>query len=333
VQAVDLNLATRPFKNDTLLWVALLVAVTTLGWLTWWNVQTWRDHRMLVADLRQDQANIEERFDSLDQRDRRALRDIDRVDLAALSTKLEKANEVIRWKSFSWTQLFNLLERVQPYNVQMASVHPVFRGERSAARDEIEDLEQVPVSVEGTAKTLRDLLEFERNLIFDPHFDRVEPERFHTDENSGETIFRMRFLYDPRVGLEVDGGDGEAQPEEPQDGTTDEDTPGDEDAVPPAEAPADSVTVATAEDEPRADDADTAVPEPAQDSPLASDSLKKIRRDKRNRQQRPAEADALAGGVDSNAPEGPAGGRRGVKSRRGAAPGDIAADEGPEGGQ
>jgi hypothetical protein len=203
MQVVELNLATRPFKNDTLPWVGLAVAVGLLGYLSWWNVQTWQEHRTLLDEMRESQVNISARFDALDQRDRAALRDIEKVKLSVLNGKADKANEVIRWKAFSWTRLFNLLQEVQPWNVQMSSVHPVFRGDRRTARHSIEDFEQVPVSVEGLAKGLKDFLEFERELIFDPHFDRVEPENIATDDNSGETIFRLRFLYDPRVGSEL----------------------------------------------------------------------------------------------------------------------------------
>ena len=110
MQAVDLNLATRPFKNDTLLWVSLVVGVVLLGSLSWWNVTTWREHRRLLDNLRESQVSIGERFAALDRRDEEALRRVDAVDLPVLVTKADKANDVIRWKSFSWTRLFNLLQ-------------------------------------------------------------------------------------------------------------------------------------------------------------------------------------------------------------------------------
>jgi hypothetical protein len=204
VQAVDLNLATRPFKNDTLVWSGLVAALSVLAFVSWYNLQTWLENRALLADLRESQANLRQRFDGLEQRDSVAVRGIEQYDLPALDAKAEKANEVIRWKSFSWTRLFNQLEAVQPWDVQMSSIHPVFRTDGRGMRDEIEDPDQVPVSVEGTAKTLKDLLAFERELIFDPHFDRIEPESYANDELTGETVFRMRFLYDPRVTVEVE---------------------------------------------------------------------------------------------------------------------------------
>ena len=213
MQAVDLNLATRPFKNDTLLWSALVAALSVLTFVSWYNLQTWLENRALLGDLRESQASLRQRFDGLERRDSAAIRGIERHDLPALGAKTEKANEVIRWKSFSWTRLFNQLESVQPWDVQMSSIHPVFRTTGRGLRDQIEDPDQVPVSVEGTAKTLKDLLAFERQLIFDPHFDRIEPESYANDETTGETVFRMRFLYDPRVSVEEEEPEAEAQPE------------------------------------------------------------------------------------------------------------------------
>jgi hypothetical protein len=264
VQTVDLNLATRPFKNDTLLWASLVVAVVLLGSLSWWNVTTWREHRRLLDDLRESQVSIGERFTALDRRDDEALRRVEAVDLPVLVTKADKANDVIRWKSFSWTRLFNLLQEVQPWEVQMTSIHPVFRGDRRGARNQIEDLEQVSVSVEGTAKTLKDFLAFERELIFDPHFDRVEPDNTATDENSGETIFRVRFLYDPRVGDE-----GEIPADQI---ATDEG-----EAAAPEEAAGDLIERAQT-DEVDAPVASVGTPEPGESGELASGDLKKITR-------------------------------------------------------
>jgi len=237
VQSVDLNLASRPFKNDTLPWVGLVVAVLLLGAASWHNVDTWFQNRTMLADLEERQATIDRRLNELDRRGGDAVRRIDKMNLPALAMRSGKANEVIRWKSFSWTRLFNMLEDVQPANVQLTSIHPVFQGERGRSKDEVEDLEQVPVSVEGIAKDLRAFLGFERKLIASSHFDRIDPGTLATDDNTGERIFRMRFLYDPRIveqppeTEEAAGGEqGEPQPAETEPGAADEQaTPADVD--------------------------------------------------------------------------------------------------------
>ncbi len=203
MQPVDLNLASRPFKNETLPWLGLILAVGGLGCVTWLNLETWQEHRELLAGFQESRASLRGRLEEFDRRSREAMRGIDGYDLPALALKSEKANEVIRWKSFSWTRLFNQLQEVLPNDVQMSSVNPVFRDDRRRAQDSIEDLEKVPVMVEGTARTLEDFMNLERNLIADPHFSQLEPANWATDENSNETIFRLRFLYDPRVSSDL----------------------------------------------------------------------------------------------------------------------------------
>ena len=204
VQLVELNLASRPFKNDTILWIGFFTGLLLLGWATWWNVQSYNSHRALLAALQESNTSMRARFFALERRDGQALREIEGFDLSTLWLRSDKANEVIRWKSFSWTKLFNQLEKIQPWDVQMTSVHPVFRSTRLGDRGSIEDLEQVPVSVEGVAKNVKEYFKLQRALIFDPHFDRVDPANTSTDNNSGETVFRLRFLYDPRVVAETE---------------------------------------------------------------------------------------------------------------------------------
>ena len=76
----------------------------------------------------------------------------------------------------------------------MATIRPVFSFGRQGPHDRDNARGGIPVSVEGSAKSLQAFLEFERALIQDPHFDQIEPHRFNrTDGN--EIVFEMRFSY------------------------------------------------------------------------------------------------------------------------------------------
>ena len=192
MRALDLNLASRPFKNNTLLWGVYGLAVLLLVVFTTWNVRTYRRHAGWLKDLRVQNSvwDLEQR--DLEQRGRLAVSAVGRYDLKALFLQSNKANDVIRWKGFSWTRLFNRLEAVQPWEVRMISVIPLFHGQRGrSARLPTAETERSSVAVEGVAKDLRAFLELERALLLDPHFDRVEPERFDTTQNTGETAFQI----------------------------------------------------------------------------------------------------------------------------------------------
>ena len=130
-------------------------------------------------------------------RDDKALVGIRRFDLDELAVQAVKANDVIEWKAFSWTRLFNQLEELQPYRVKMLAVRPVFyAAERKTQHDEI-PRGAVPVHVEGIAEDLRKFLAFERALLQDPHFDEIEPEKTNKLVETGEIRFDLKFLYYP----------------------------------------------------------------------------------------------------------------------------------------
>lgn len=203
MQALELNLATRPFKNNAPLWLGLVGSVIALGAFTVFNLMTYGEYTSKMADLSERIGQVEAKRGELERREREAQRAIEGLDLDALTAKTIKANEVIRWKAFSWTRLFNLLQSVQPHSVQMTAIRPIFRADADAdGRQTVVSPEIVPVSVEGTARGLLDFLAFERALIDDPHFARPEPENTDTDEQTRETVFRLRFWYDPRVPLD-----------------------------------------------------------------------------------------------------------------------------------
>lgn len=199
MQSLDLNLASRPFKNNTLLWAGYLTATVALVAFSVWNVFSWRENVEGLADLEGRVSNIETRMRELDRREMAAQRGIEGYDLKSLAIQTAKANQVIDWKAFSWTRLFNLMERIQPYDVRMTSIRPVFRAQRRLDQlGMVTDPSQqtVPVSVEGLAKNFRAVRDLQQALMADIHFGRVLPERLQkTDQN--EYVFQLTFLYEP----------------------------------------------------------------------------------------------------------------------------------------
>jgi len=199
MQPLDLNLATRPFRNNTLLWVGYSVASVAFVVFTYWNVTSFTEHRRLLRDSRDEAMSAVNRRDELNKRNVDANRATDEdYDIQGLGAQADKANEVIEWKAFSWTRLFNRMERAQPWNVRLASIRPVFRSERGQGGAEFSGVgrKSLPVVVEGLAQNFQALLDFERTLFEDPHFDRPEPER-QTNSEGGDVVFTLRFTYYP----------------------------------------------------------------------------------------------------------------------------------------
>lgn len=224
MQALDLNLSTRPFRNNTVLWVGYGLMAVLLVVISVRHVQRFRENDLLLNDLKAQVDNIDVELSQLERRDRAAREGIGKFDVRSLTVQATKANEVIRWKSFSWTRLFNQLEAIQPHDVRMTSVRPIFLPEQrvAAGRAAAVDSSAVPVAVEGAAKSLDDFLDLERELLRDPSFSRIEPERSARAESTGETLFQLRFVYDPTPALAAaaaalaapgDRGEGSASPD------------------------------------------------------------------------------------------------------------------------
>jgi len=191
---LDLNLASRPMRNNTLLWVAhAALALAILGGTTW-NVTAYVRYDRDLEVLNAERDSFESRMSDLQSRENAAQRGIGRYDLTDLNLRADKAGDVIERKALSWTRLFNRMEEVLPYEVRMATIRPVFDFGRQGQGDREKMGGGIPVSVEGSAKTLQAFLEFERALIQDPHFDQIEPHRFNRGD-ADDVVFEMRFLY------------------------------------------------------------------------------------------------------------------------------------------
>lgn len=211
MRSLDLNLASHPFRNNTLLWVGYaLLAVLVVGF-TAWNTVTFVDTRGALDQLRNTVGSVEGRLSAVDQRERTVEGRIAKHDVKHLATRASRANEFIRRKAFSWTRLFNVLEAIQPYEVKMVSVRPLFGsvagGGTLPAGASATDA-GVPVSVDGVAKSVDAFFDFEDALIDDPHIDRIEPMR-SSRTKSGEILFSLSFLYYPD-GLEKKADPGQA---------------------------------------------------------------------------------------------------------------------------
>lgn len=203
MQAFDLNLASRPFKNNALLWTGHLVAILLLSAFTAWSVQTYRDRTRYLEEMKQALGLTAGEFERLDQRDRKALQAIEKFDLEVLEVQAGRANQAIEWQAFSWTRLFNRMAEVQPNDFKMLSIRPIFRGGRAAAEQADGSVRQpgVPVMVEGVAKSFEAVTEIQDSLLAHPNFDGVEPERLDRIDRS-EFLFKLRFHYLPEIDVE-----------------------------------------------------------------------------------------------------------------------------------
>lgn len=118
------NLSTRPFYNERGVQVVLTSLAVVLGLLTvltaWQFVALSAQQRELSARMARDESKAAELR-------REAQRVRGRIDAQVLESTVKaarEANTIIDQRTFSWTALFNVIERTIPTEVRLRSVAP-----------------------------------------------------------------------------------------------------------------------------------------------------------------------------------------------------------------
>ena len=207
MRPLELNLASRPFRNNTPIWAAHVIVLAAVIVFSGWNLRTALNASQKLTDLQSSLGGVERQLADLDHREDEAVKGARVFDLKTMRMQSDKANDIILRRGLSWTRLFNTLEKVVPYEVHMSTVRPVYGGAQGGgSRDGVFE-GTVPVEVDGMAQSFESFLELERALIVDPHFANVEPVRNETTLGSSEVRFSLRFLYDPDGRLKGDHPD------------------------------------------------------------------------------------------------------------------------------
>ena len=120
------NLSTRPFYNERAVQFGLTIVAVVLSAVTAFTVwQLWAltaQQRELGAAIARDEARAVELR-------REASRVRGRLEPALLESTVRatrEANRLIDARTFSWTGLFNVIERTLPSDIRLQSVTPVF---------------------------------------------------------------------------------------------------------------------------------------------------------------------------------------------------------------
>jgi len=121
------NLATRPFYNERAVHVliafgaAIVLAITALNVSR--IVTLSRHNTELSARVNSDRAEAER----LTSEAARIRRTINKDELALIVDAAQEANALIDQRTFSWTELFNLIESTLPPDVMLTAVRPSFK--------------------------------------------------------------------------------------------------------------------------------------------------------------------------------------------------------------
>ena len=121
---LDINLATQPYEDAREFWARWGLGVGLLGVLTLvllgWAVRGW-------TNAGRDRHNIAQLQEQITERDRERAKAQAFLDMAANRSTRDQSqflNGLIQRKAFSWTRVFEDLERVMPPNLHVVSLRP-----------------------------------------------------------------------------------------------------------------------------------------------------------------------------------------------------------------
>jgi Tfp pilus assembly protein PilN len=118
------NLSTRPFYNERLVHLVLLLAAVLVAAVTVLNVLTLvrlsRQNTTLSAAIRDDRTAA----DDFTRRARDTRQGLDKERLTVLAAAAREANALIDGRTFSWTGFLNQIEATLPPDVMLASIRP-----------------------------------------------------------------------------------------------------------------------------------------------------------------------------------------------------------------
>ncbi|HKB08973.1 MAG TPA: hypothetical protein VKF61_11890 [Candidatus Polarisedimenticolia bacterium] len=183
---ITLNLASRPFRNNTIVGAVLAGAVATLIAATVYNGYVFLNYGGHYRALQNEERQHRERLTALTNEERTLSKQIQARDFRSLYGRGVFADNLILKRSFSWTLLFNRLEDLVPSEVMMTAVRPNISGEKTVIR------------VDGVARNHGGLLALEESLQKNPVFARVHPiyER-RVNPSRPEIDFALEFDYFP----------------------------------------------------------------------------------------------------------------------------------------
>ena len=176
------NLSTRPFYNEravhAIAAVIALIVVAVAAWQAVRIVKLSRYKTELNTAIQKHRSESEIR-----ERDAAKIRaGLDQKQLALVAAQAKEANELIEQRTFSWTELFNVLEATLPDDVMLVAVRPEFK----------DNVTQINLDLQG--KSSEDIQAF---------WDRLEKTgAFHdvswtavTEAENGLDKMQMRAVY------------------------------------------------------------------------------------------------------------------------------------------
>jgi type IV pilus assembly protein PilN len=176
---IDINLATQPYEDSQQLWVRWGSAVAIAGLFTlvllYVVVTGW-------ISARKDRDLIHQREQQIAERDNEKAKAEAILNLPENRTTRDRSqflNDLFQRKAFSWTKVFEDLERVMPARLHVVSIHPEMANDN-----------QLQIKLKVAGESHERALELVRKMEGSQRFQqtRIEVENFQSGQNTGDNV-------------------------------------------------------------------------------------------------------------------------------------------------
>ena len=181
------NLATRPFYNERLVTLAIVLGAVAVVALTAFNASQVLSLSGQRAVFKADQSRDDAEAATVNQGTLAVQKSVDQTRLVALSRQTREANDLIDERTFSWTTFLNNIEKTLPRDARLLSVAPrVNRGE-------------FEIGMAVNAKRYDDLEEFVDKLLSTGEFyDTIAGTTNQNDDNTFTGAIMTRYYLAPK---------------------------------------------------------------------------------------------------------------------------------------
>ena len=196
---IDINLASQPYQDSRQFWMywgtglALLVLTTAL--LLYLAVTGF----MRAGQDREQMASLQAKIQSFDQEQSQAEAIMNQPQNRTMREQSRFLNDLFQHKAFSWTRVFEDLERVMPAHLHVLSIHPDVSTDNNA---------EIKLSVGGDSRD--QALDLVKKMEASKRFrqTRIESEKFVSERqgNTDPVQFEIVTLYVPSTPAEETSG-------------------------------------------------------------------------------------------------------------------------------
>ena len=188
---LDVNLATHPYEDTRQFWLrwgtgVALIAILTLGLVA--------ETVVSLVYARQDQriiAQIQAQITSRDRERAQAEAFLNRPENRTIRDRSQFLNDLIERKAFSWTQVFEDLEKVMPARIHVVSIRP-----------EVDEDNQLEIKLQVAGESRERVNDLVRKMEESPRFKQpqIRTETQQTGQTPGDNVeFVISALYVPSL--------------------------------------------------------------------------------------------------------------------------------------